>query len=55
MQVSVGQEGPGYMPWSGVSETWVGWCYPFPRHVQVMTHGNAALAAKVCMVRLKLS
>lgn len=35
LQVSVGEEGPGYMPWSGSGESWVGWCYPYPRPVQV--------------------
>lgn len=35
MQVSMGQEGPGYMPWSSGTEVWVGWCYPYPRPVQV--------------------
>lgn len=38
MQVSVGQEGPGYMPWSNAAEVWVGWCYPYPRPVQVNPH-----------------
>ncbi len=42
MQVSVGEEGPGYMPWNGSSESWVGWCYPYPRPVQVV---NIAMAA----------
>ncbi|KAL0034546.1 hypothetical protein WJX79_007807 [Trebouxia sp. C0005] len=36
MQVSVGEEGPGYMPWNGSRESWVGWCYPYPRPVQVL-------------------
>ena len=35
MQVRMGQEGPGYMPWSSGTEIWVGWCYPYPRTVQV--------------------
>ena len=38
MQVSVGQEAPGYMPWSSGTEIWVGWCYPYPRPVQASMH-----------------
>lgn len=46
MQVSVGQEGPGYMPWSSAAEVWVGWCYPYPRPVQViLTLGSKMLLA----------
>ncbi len=42
MQVSVGEEEPGYVPWNGSSESWVAWCYPYPRPVQV---GDIAMAA----------
>ncbi len=38
MEVSVGEEGPGYMPWSG---SWVAWCYPYPRPVQVIDSAMA--------------
>ena len=41
MEVSVGEEGPGYMPWSGSSESWVAWCYPYPRPVQVIDSAMA--------------
>ena len=34
LQVSVGNESPGYMPWSAQGESWVGWTYPYPRPVQ---------------------
>ena len=34
LQVSVGNESPGYMPWSAHGESWVGWAYPYPRPVQ---------------------
>ncbi|DBA79124.1 TPA: Protein argonaute-3, variant 2 [Trebouxia sp. C0004] len=47
MQVSVGEEGPGYMPWHGSSESWVGWCYPYPRPVQVLCiQGGVALLGR---------
>lgn len=42
LHVSVGDESPGYMPWSGHGESWIGWCYPYPRPVQ------ASLAVVVC-------
>ena len=47
MQVSVGEEGPGYMPWNGSRESWVGWCYPYPRPVQVVNIATAAMHALV--------
>lgn len=34
LKVSVGDESPGYMPWSAHGESWVGWCYPYPRPIQ---------------------
>ena len=35
MQVSIGEEAPGYMPWSSSTDIWVAWCYPYPRPLQV--------------------
>ncbi|KAL3137916.1 Protein argonaute-3 [Trebouxia sp. C0009 RCD-2024] len=38
------QEEAGYMPWSSGTEVWVGWCYPYPRSVQVLCiQGGIAL------------
>ena len=38
LQVTVGQEGRGYTPWSNGTERWVAWCYPYPRLVQVNSY-----------------
>ena len=46
MQISLGSKEPGLLPWTGSTESWICWRYPWPRPVlQLLVEGGASMLA----------